>query len=106
MPGEVYNEFYSMGKGTIKYPSLYITKYDEDALSVLLSGLFTDGGDLPVLINYKGKLTELGAMSKTPAHIQKALRIVEVSVIIAEGDVRKVESITDLLEMEDFPWMR
>lgn len=101
-----YDEFYSMGKGMLQYPALLITQYDELALSVLLDGLFSEDGDLPVIIDYKGKLTKLGAIKKTPAHVQRFLRVARISVLIGRGDVRPVSDITDLLEMEDFSWMR
>jgi hypothetical protein len=96
-----FDEFYSMQRGKISFPSLCIEK-PGDELVVILDGL--PEGDLPVIIPFNGRLVRVKSIARTPLIVRRILALYEVTMLVDADNRYRVTTIEQLLD-GDFNWM-
>lgn len=101
---EIYNNITDTtfsAKGSKKYP--YILLPLIEGIHIVLDGL--EEGDLPLIVSYEGRLKALPkSCKKHPYTLKKLIDICPIDIVFAENDIRHIETIKDLLDMEDFKW--
>lgn len=96
-----FDEFYTMQKGKLTYPSVCIEK-PTDELVVLLSGM--EEGSLPVIIHHNRKLVEVARIKKTPKSLKRLLIIYELTLLVNPEVTHRAKTMTELLDIGDLSW--
>lgn len=94
-----------MPKGKSVYPSLLINEKmtdDDENLPIVLTVL--EDGTLPILIDYKGEILEVKTIKRDLVTINKLLVFYPVTLALSETERIQLKSITELVEIEAFPW--
>lgn len=94
------DEFFSLRKGKLTYPSLYLEKVSDDIVPIF-EGL--PKGELPLLVEYNGKLVEVIKIEKSPLTI-KTLLTFTPAIMLTGPDTRvRFENVHEMLEA-DIDW--
>lgn len=84
----------------ISYPYLYIPKFGEE-IALMVTCL--EPGPLPLVLEDRGILKQVGSCSLSALELEKLLRVYHFEVVLSETEKQTMREITDVLEV--LPWM-
>ena len=103
---ELYNNIDSrtfIVKGEREYPFILLPLVT--GIHIVIDGL--EVGDLPLVVLKDGRLKALPKKCRShPYTIKKILDICPIDIYFSNTDIRHIENIIELLDMEDFKWTR
>lgn len=87
----------------MEYPHLYVKKYDH-TLAVVIDSL--PKGNLPVYASNRGRLLEIARIKKTATSIKPLIDIYTTELWLAYNHKVELNSIIDLMEVDEEFWMQ
>lgn len=95
-----FNSTFTSERKSISYPYIFIPKFGKElALVVTL----VRKGELPICVNDKGVLKQIGSVSLSALELKKILSVFPFQFVFSATDSRKVKTIPDMMEV--LSWM-